>query len=107
VYALWVLFPARAREYFAVPAGALLVVVLGLVPSVALASNDWLPGPDTAETGAYACEGVIDAPATGGVVAANQSFHVSGWIVDPTAQGWSGFDDVHAISAKLARAAGC
>jgi hypothetical protein len=29
VYALWVLFAARAREYFTVPAGALLVVVPG------------------------------------------------------------------------------
>ena|ERR1051326_1019849 len=27
VYALWVLFAARAREYFTVPAGALLVLV--------------------------------------------------------------------------------
>jgi len=55
-----------------------------LVAAVPVAADGaWLPGPDGAGSSTYT--GSIDRP-SGSLV--------SGWVVDTTAQGWSGIDDV-------------
>jgi hypothetical protein len=53
-------------------------------------SGGWAPGPDAAGDNTYA--GVVDQPANGAGIAAGSAFHVSGWAVDTTAEGWAGFD---------------
>ncbi len=57
--------------------------------------GDWSPGPGAAGDNTY--EGFIDQPARGATIAAGSSFAVSGWVVDTTAQGWSGIDDVQVL----------
>ena len=50
-------------------------------------SSIWLPGPNSAGT-SEAFSSAIDGPAPGNPA------QLSGWIVDTSAQGWSGIDDV-------------
>jgi hypothetical protein len=77
--------------------GLLLVVLtllnLILTPSVLAAPGTWQPGPDAVGDNTYA--GVIDVPANGSTIASNQSVTVSGWVVDQSAEGWAGIDNVH------------
>ena len=56
-------------------------------------SGSWSPGPGAVGDNTYA--GVVDQPANGSTVAAGSAFHVSGWVVDTTAEGWAGFDDLN------------
>jgi hypothetical protein len=42
-------------------------------------------------------QGFIDQPASGATLAAGAPFQVSGWVVDTTAQGWAGIDDVQVL----------
>jgi hypothetical protein len=42
-------------------------------------------------------QGFIDHPASGATIPAGSGFQVSGWVVDTTAQGWSGIDDVQVM----------
>jgi hypothetical protein len=81
--------------------GRLLIIVslvgIGLAPAAsALAGPSWTPGPDAVEDAASDFQGFIDAPLAGATLATNQAFHLTGWVVDNTAQGWAGIDEVHA-----------
>ncbi|MBV9174191.1 MAG: hypothetical protein JOZ81_29355 [Chloroflexi bacterium] len=51
-----------------------------------LSPSTWLPGPDA--SGAATFSGTVDQPSS------PTSHQISGWVVDTTAQGWSGIDDV-------------
>jgi hypothetical protein len=76
-------------------------LVLGLaVQSTAMADGTWSPGPGAVDTGTPFIQGVIDAPAPGTNVPAGASLRVSGWIVDQTAEGWAGFDELNVYLGK-------
>src|SRR5919197_5387830 len=85
----------RARRHW-------LVLVLGMavaaLPTPAAAqvvagSGNWSPGPNAADDNTYA--GNIDQPASGSTIAAGSAFHVAGWVVDTTAEGWAGIDEIN------------
>lgn len=64
-----------------------------------LAFADTLPGaggwsPAAGAVGDNTYEGFIDQPQAGSSVAAGAPFHVSGWVVDMSADGWAGIDRV-------------
>ncbi len=76
---------------------AVLVVVCALIaqaatPVTALA-DDWTPGPGA--SGRSTLSGFIDQPLVGSTITSGSPFQVRGWIVDTTAQGWAGIDEVH------------
>jgi len=63
-----------------------------VVPLPAAAQTpDWQPGPGAA--GDNTIIGFIDLPAANSTVSTN-GFNFAGWVVDTTAQGWAGIDDV-------------
>jgi len=53
---------------------------------------EWAPAAGAVGDNTY--EGFIDQPTPGATIAAGASFTVSGWVVDTTAEGWSGIDGV-------------
>jgi hypothetical protein len=76
-----------------------------LVPAPVLAQSitgTWAAGPTA--IGDSTVDGYIDTPAAGGNVTTS-TIEVSGWVVDKSAQGWSGVDEVH-VYAGLAGAGG-
>jgi hypothetical protein len=90
----------------------LLIVALGYAVSgpvaaaqSALSGGDWAPAAGAAGDNTY--EGFIDQPLSGASISAGASFQVSGWIVDSSAEGWSGIDDVQVLlgTTLLAHAA--
>lgn len=71
-----------------------LLAVLSLgSPLMARAAGDWQPGPNAVQDNTYT--GWIDLPASGSTLASNQSVTIAGWVVDQTAEGWAGIDNVH------------
>src|SRR5438105_7019783 len=85
--------------------GLSLLLLIGLFALVAapaigahaqgLPGGDWQPAAGA--LGDNTIEGFIDQPASGANIAAGGSFGVSGWVVDTTAEGWSGVDDVQVL----------
>ena len=71
---------------------ALSALVHAEIPAAADATSDWLPGPGAAGDNTYA--GFIDSPANGSTISFNSEIAVNGWVVDQSASGWSGIDDV-------------
>jgi hypothetical protein len=73
----------------------LLTVLIGLgSPMAAMAASaEWQPGPEAVLDNTYA--GSIDVPPSGASQSSNRSVSVSGWVVDRTADGWAGIDNVH------------
>lgn len=76
------------------PIVALQCAVFGHVALAqsSLAGGDWTPAAGAGGDNTY--EGFIDQPDNGASIPAGASFQVSGWIVDSSAEGWSGIDDV-------------
>jgi hypothetical protein len=68
-------------------------VLAALAPSVhADAASPWTPGPNAVGDDTYT--GFIDSPASGASLTPNALLSVQGWIVDQTAAGWTGIDEV-------------
>jgi hypothetical protein len=61
-------------------------------PVAADPASPWSPGPNAVGDDTYT--GFIDAPLSGSTVVPSGTLVVRGWIVDRTAAGWSGIDDV-------------
>jgi hypothetical protein len=83
--------------------GVLLVLALSvsvLTGAVAVQAQS-MPGagwsPAAGAVGDNTYEGFIDQPVSGATIAAGASFTVSGWVVDTTAEGWSGIDGVQVM----------
>jgi hypothetical protein len=70
-----------------------MVIWLALTPGAQVTPGEWQPGPDAILDNTYS--GVIDLPISGSPVASNQTVVISGWVVDRSADGWAGIDDVH------------
>jgi hypothetical protein len=76
--------------------GVLTFVNVGQVAQAqAIPGADWAPAAGAMGDNTY--QGFIDQPANGATVAQGASFNVSGWVVDTTAQGWSGIDGVEVM----------
>jgi hypothetical protein len=70
-----------------------LALVAASVPVSGMAQTPgWQPGPDGILDNTY--DGFIDQPTSGATVPASGTFTVMGWVVDTTAQGWAGIDNV-------------
>src|SRR5207253_5832566 len=86
-------FMRRLRLSFAVCAClALTTLAPAATRAAADAASPWLPGPNAVGDDTFT--GFIDAPAVGAMVVPSATLVVRGWIVDRTAAGWSGVDDV-------------
>ncbi len=79
-----------------------VAVWLGLsvlaLPAVAAAdaASPWTPGPGASGDDTYT--GFIDTPAPNATVLPSGLLTIQGWVVDRTAVGWSGIDDVEVYS---------
>jgi hypothetical protein len=62
---------------------------------------EWQPGPSASGDNTY--QGSIDLPGTRGV-SSGTSFTLAGWVVDTTAQGWAGIDQVQVYSGPMDQA---
>jgi hypothetical protein len=85
----------RVRIWIGLVAAALMLATgSGQVstPVAADPASPWLPGPNAVGDDTFT--GVIDAPVSGSSVTHNSMVLVQGWIVDQTAAGWTGVDDV-------------
>jgi hypothetical protein len=71
----------------------LLALCLWLPPAAQATPGEWQPGPDALLDNSYI--GSLDQPVSGSTVASTQSVVVSGWVVDRTADGWGGIDNLH------------
>jgi hypothetical protein len=73
---------------------ACMVLATAQLSAVAAADagSPWTAGPNAVGDDTFA--GVIDSPVTGTTVVRNTMLLVQGWVVDRTAQGWTGVDDV-------------
>lgn len=83
----------RSREMLL---AAILLAGGAAVPAAAQSvpgSGGWTAGADATGDNTYA--GPVDQPTNGSSIGAGSAFHVSGWIVDTTAQGWAGIDDLN------------
>src|SRR5438132_3956209 len=81
---------------------AAAVCALSLAPPVAAqqvpGGGGWSPAAGAAGDNTY--QGFIDQPADGATIQLGSTFHVSGWIVDTTATGWAGIDDVQVLNGS-------
>lgn len=71
----------------------MLALLVSLPPAAARADDSsWLPAPGA--SGDSALVGFVDAPSSGATIASNATIEVRGWVVDPSASGSSGIDNV-------------
>jgi hypothetical protein len=78
------------------------VLVLGAttsMPMAAQAGDGWLRGPGA--TGDSTFTGAIDAPAMNRRITTPGALQLAGWVVDRTAEGWAGVDDVEIFLGSL------
>ncbi len=85
-----------ARRRLAV-AGLLAGLTFSTLPSGAAFADPWQPGP--AADGDATLTGFVDSPGQASVIASG-AFRLSGWVVDQSAQGWAGVDDVHVYDGR-------
>jgi hypothetical protein len=77
-----------------------IILALGALPAAAAdPTTTWTAGPNAGGDDTY--DGYIDLPANGSTVAAGSSLLVGGWVVDKTAQGWAGIDDVQVLQGAM------
>src|SRR5262245_41034404 len=69
------------------------------VSSTALADESWIAGPDAVGASTYL--GAIDGPQPNESVVIGRPLHISGWVVDTTAQGWTGIDEVRVYLGQM------
>jgi hypothetical protein len=80
--------------------GAVAVVMLLVTWTPARAqTGDWLPGPDA--TGDNTIIGFIDQPQSGATLTPNSNVYLQGWVVDQSASGWTGVDDVQVYIGQI------
>jgi hypothetical protein len=77
----------------------MLAALLGARAVHAEASAPWTPGPGAVGDDTYV--GFVDSPGPGTAVTANQAIQVRGWIVDQSAEGWAGIDQVQVLSGVM------
>ncbi len=63
------------------------------------AGGGWSPGASATGDDTYV--GQVDTPAPGATVPAGAPLLIGGWVVDKTAQGWAGIDDVEVSAGAM------
>ena len=81
------------------PRTLLLLILLAIVSMSAAHAEGWSAGPQA--NGEDTFVGVIDEPAPGASLPANAQVLVRGWVVDQSAEGWSGIDQVQVFSGTM------
>src|SRR5215218_5588825 len=71
---------------------SLAFLIVYAAPVAADPQSPWSPGPGAVGDDTYV--GVVDAPLPSAQVSSAAAIAVNGWIVDQTAEGWAGIDDV-------------
>ncbi len=74
---------------------ALLALAATAAPALA---ETWQPGPGGVGENTYA--GFVDTPTRGATVSPGSPIRVAGWVVDRTAAGWAGIDEVHVYAGR-------
>lgn len=82
----------------ALAAAAVLGSPVGVVRSQGMGGT-WQAGPGA--TGPSAVVGLVEVPAIATRVTAGESFDISGWVVDTTAEGWAGVDEVRVYDGLM------
>ena len=90
-----------AHQFWGWALSVALLVGAFAMQSVARAESAWMPGPEAVDSGAAFIQGVIDSPASGASAPTDAPLQISGWIVDQTAEGWSGIDDVQVYLGSM------
>jgi hypothetical protein len=90
---------------------SLSALVLGLTVLAPAAAAQVVPGgggwsPAAGASGDNTFQGFIDTPANAASVALGSSFHVSGWVVDQSAEGWAGVDGLQVMNGGTVLAQG-
>jgi hypothetical protein len=89
---------------------AWLVALAGLSLSSVIWAQDvpgdggWSAAAGAAGDNTY--QGFVDRPSDGASIPLGSTFHVSGWVVDTSAQGWAGIDDVSVLNGSTVLAHG-
>jgi hypothetical protein len=94
--------PAMVR--FAAFVGVLSLGASGVASAQSAPGAGWSPAAGAAGDNTY--QGYIDQPGAGATVSAGAAFHVSGWVVDTSAQGWAGIDGVQVMVGDRSVASG-
>jgi hypothetical protein len=68
-------------------------------PALGQALPNWIAGPSA--TGDNTFAGTIDTPSAGANLPTNRIVTIAGWVVDTSAQGWSGIDDVQIFLGSM------
>lgn len=76
-------------------AAFVLALALGISTQPA-AATPWTPGPEA--LGEHTLDGYIDVPVARSTIVGGSTGVVSGWVVDRTAEGWPGIDQVHLLA---------
>ncbi|MBV9359087.1 MAG: hypothetical protein JO023_26565 [Chloroflexi bacterium] len=79
-----------------------LALAVAMVPTAATSEASdgvWTAGANASGDNTYV--GFVDQPTTGAAVPVGAALRVSGWVVDTTAQGWSGIDQVQIANGSL------
>jgi hypothetical protein len=84
----------RALAIFGIVAAQLLSAGQASAQAVSLTTTTWLPGPNS--TGLSTLSGTVDQPQGAGSVG-----QINGWVVDTTANGWSGIDGVQVWNGSM------
>jgi hypothetical protein len=79
--------------------GSLAMVLSLAITGTALADASWIAGPGAVGASTYL--GAIDSPQPNQSVVIGRSLHISGWVVDTTAQGWTGIDEVRVYLGQI------
>lgn len=78
----------------------LLALGAGLPPAQGQPiDGGWLPGLQS--TGPITLDGQVEIPRDGARMAADEPFLVSGWVVDVTAEGWAGIDEIRLYAGGM------
>jgi len=71
---------------------AVCFVCAAITPAYADSASPWTPGPGAFGDDTYS--GYVDSPISGTTLLPNAMVTIQGWVVDRSASGWSGIDDV-------------
>jgi hypothetical protein len=87
---------ARAATWWLAAAVCALSLAAPVGAQQVPGADGWSPAANAAGDNTY--QGFIDRPGNGETIPLGSLFHVSGWVVDTSAEGWAGIDDVQVLN---------
>jgi hypothetical protein len=89
---------------FAAFVGVLSISATGVASAQSAPGAGWSPAAGAAGDNTY--QGYIDQPGAGANISTATAFHVNGWVVDTSAEGWAGIDGVQVMLGDRSLATG-